>query len=84
MTILGWLLLGIGAFFSLLFMWGDIQKTRSMEPYAGIGLWAPEVHVVLALLTGGGSWMLWGWIVGIAVFVGHSAIGMFVGLKIVR
>lgn len=84
MTILAWLLLGAGAIPSLLFMGGDIQKSRSREPYVATGLWAPEIHVVLALLTGGGSWMLWGWIVGIAVFVGHSAIGMFVGLKICR
>ena len=54
----------IGAALSLMMLAGDFQKLRSHEPHVATGLWAPEFHVILALLTGGGSWMAWGWIAG--------------------
>ncbi len=79
MKIAGWILLGIGAALSLMMLIGDFQKLRSHEPYVATGLWAPEMHVVLALLTGGGSWMAWGWIAGVSVLAGHAVLGMTVG-----
>ena len=84
MGVAAWIMIALGAGASLVTLTGDILKSRSNEPYAATGLWQPEIHVVLALLTGGGSWMLWGWIVAVAVFVVHTAIGMFVALKICR
>jgi hypothetical protein len=84
MTIVAWALLAVGAIVSLAILIGDWRKLRSDEPYAATGLWAPEIHVVIALFTGAGAWMLGGWIVGVAVGVGHAAIGLFAGIWIRR
>lgn len=76
MTILGWILLGIGGSLTLLGLGINIRIHRAAEPYTFSGLWAPELFAVLALLTGAGSWILWGWIAGVCVFVGHAVLGM--------
>jgi hypothetical protein len=42
---------------------------------------APEAHVFLSLLSGVGGWISWGWMWGLALFLGQAILAMGFALK---
>lgn len=74
---LAWTLIALGALPALLLLAAELYRRRATEPYAGIGRWAPELQAVLALFTGAGVWIGWGWMAGVGAFLGHAVVGIF-------
>jgi len=80
--LLGLILLAVGAILSLVFLVIDFRISRRTEPYEGMNRVAPEIHIPLSLLSGAGSWMAWGWPVGLAVAVGQGLVFIFIATKL--
>ena len=84
MEIVGWCAIGLGAVFSAAVLYRDTRSMLASEPYAGMGRFGPELHVLGAIATGAGAGLLGGIWTGLGVGLGHVVIAFAVFFAVDR